>query len=264
MKSVIEFLNTVFGGPSWKGISAIATIGVVILTYLSLRRINKERKIQLNRESIEKVYQVLLRDFKNILGLNKIETMESIYPSYWKWEEIKEKEPYIAYQVPSDLYKKLNEFSRRVEDYEIIKDSFKKKFENLLIEIVKSKKVLDQDKFEKIEDVRYFEGVGPTYKNISIYQLFFHSKNLKEFLGKDNLKGKFLIYFFNPEGRKSEEIDEEKFNKIFNVVNNQGYLFDYHHLAQEEFQKLFDFYQKMKFLKNEIEKTILQLTKAEI
>lgn len=261
--NLIKFLNIIFGAPFWKGVAAVATTGVVILTFLSLRRMRQERKAQINREGIEKIYNIVFQDLKTILNLHKIELLESIYPANWKWEEVKNKEPYIAYQTPEELFKKLNKFSKEVEDYELLKDSLKEQFENLLTKIVESKEILDRNKFKKIEDIRYFEGTGLSYKNISIFQLFFHSKNLKEFLGKSDLKGKFVIYFFNSEGRKSKEINEEKFDKILNVINNRDYLFS-RYLSQEKFQKLFDFYQKINSLKDEIEEMILQLARTKI
>jgi len=253
-------LNFILGAPFWKGIASIATLGVVILTYLSLQKMRRDRKIQLNRELIDKVYKVLLQDLKIILNLCRIETLASIYPSNWKWIEIKEKEPYVAYQIPEKLYKKLNKFSEEVKNYEeTLRTSFKEKFEDLLTKIVISKGILLKDTFEKVEDVMYFEGVGTNYKAISIYQLFFHSKSLKEFLEQNELKGKFLMYFFNSQGRNRKDITEEDFNKIFKVVNNRKYIFKF--LSHEEFQQITGLYRNAKSLKKEVEKMILKLAK---
>lgn len=86
-----NLINTYLGAPFWKGIASIATLSVVILTYFSLKRFKKERRDQINREAIEKIYAPLLQDLKNILSFSKIETLEVISSSGWRWEKIKEK-----------------------------------------------------------------------------------------------------------------------------------------------------------------------------
>jgi len=260
---MINFLNSIFGAPFWTGIAAIATTGVVILTYLSLKRIRKERKAQLNRESIGKVYRVLLLDLKTILERYKIETLESIYPANWKWEEIREGDPYIAYQVPEKLHKNLNKFSDEAKNYEILRVSFKEKFENLLTEIVKNKEILPEKNFKKIEDIHYFE-IKPIDKHVNIYQLFFHHKNLKEFLNQDKLNGEFKIDFFDEQSKERESLSEEKFNKIFKIIENREYLFNTNRLPQKDFQKLKTLYQNVESLKDKIEKIIKKLSKEKI
>ena len=262
-----NFLNFIFGAPLWTGISAIATASMVYLTYSSLRAMKKEREAQINRETIEKIYSVLLKDLETILTLRKIENLESIYSSNWKWEEIKSHEQWLSYQIPEDLFQKLNELSEKVKDYEKLKDTFKEKFKNLLTEIVKSKEILPKeilDKVEQVEAITYWEGEGLDYKGVSIFDLFFWNKNLHEFLNETELKGKFLLDYFTSQGRQRKELNEEKFNEILNVVNNKKYIFNRHYLPKEDFHKLTVLHKEIKSLKKEIENVVSKLARSKI
>ncbi len=265
--SLNNFLNTFLGAPFWKGLGVIITTLMVFFTYWSLKTLRKERKIQLNREIVEKIYNVLLQDLKTIFSSRKIENLESIHPKNWKWEEIKRKEPWISYQISQHLFKKLNKFSQKVKDYEKIRISFREEFEKFLTKIVKSKKILSEeelDRLEKVETITYWEGEGSTWKSVSIFELFFYNKNIYEFFNTKKLKGKFLLdYFLYSQGRKRKELNEEEFNKIWQVVNNRDYAFS-RSLNLEAFQKIKEFYKEVKNLNEEIAEQIFQLTRERL
>jgi len=248
--------------PIWNALVAIGSIGVIFFSYYSIQQIKKERETQLNREIIEKIYKNLIQSLQKTLNLKKIENFQNIYPKWWKWEEIKEREPYLIHKIPSELYDEFNKYTEELKEYEKTRESFKKKFEETLVKIVKDKKILPEkllQKIKRVENVFYSQGHGPFCQLISLSEIFFSKTNLKEVLNGDQSKGKFFIDFATKRGLKREEINEERFIEIYQVISNYNYILQSQYLPPQLFRKLENFHKKTKSLKEKIENEISKL-----
>lgn len=156
-----------------------------------------------------------------------------------------------------------NKFSEKLGEYRSIRRAFKEKFEILLTRIIKGKEIFSNSaNIEKVENIRYFESkYGKIRKDVSVYQLFFHSENLEDFLSQSKINGKFLLDFLDAKRTKQEkQIDRKDFDKIYKVINNRKYIFD-GYLSQKDFQKIKDFHRTTRILKDRIRKTIPEVAK---
>jgi hypothetical protein len=262
-----KYFNAIFRESFWVSLSAIATATLAIFTWRSLKQSKKEKEIQIKREIIEKVYNIIFQNLKIILDGRKIENFENVYPNYWAWEEIKSSDPFIAYHylIPQNLFKELNEFSKKIKEYEKIRVSLRGSFEVILTEFVRQENILPEIKNNvvRIYNISYYEYNGLISKNISIFDVFFWNKNLS---CKEKLKGHFFIDYsvlMPDENHKRKEITVEDFYKISErVIQNRDYIIE--RLSQEEFKKINDVYNFAKHLKDEIEKIINLWTKERL
>ena len=110
-------LENILSSSMWTVVIALGTTFLALITYLTLRKLRRDRKVKMNKEIKDKIYEVYLEDLRHIqdsvavltLGPTRLSDSASKFissslPFGWQadvlwfcsWEAIKEEYPFLT------------------------------------------------------------------------------------------------------------------------------------------------------------------------
>ena len=234
-------LENILSSSMWTVVIALGTTLTALITYLTLRKLRRDRKAKINKEIKDKIYEVYFEDLRHIqnsvavltLGPTPLPDSASKFislslpvgtkadvPWLFSWETIKEKYPFLTKKakIKRKVKKDIEELAQHCEKFKssaiTLKDS--------LAEVYEEEEIKEIPELNNLEWVQFNSRLGYKYCT-SLLELIFLDKTFDQwwsdkvennpYLSSENIDGKFQA--------ESTKLDKQTFEKIYNAIKQR-------------------------------------------
>lgn len=234
-------LENILSSSMWTVVIAIGTTFLALITYLTLRKLRRDRKVKINKEIKDKIYEVYLEDLRHIEDSVAVLTLgptllpdsaskfiSSSLPFGWQadvpwfcsWETIKEEYPFLTNKakVKRKVKKDIEKLAEHCEKFKISAITSR----DSLFKIYREEETKKIPNLSSLEYVQFNSRLGGKY-SIRLLQLIFLDKTFDRwwsdkvknnpYLSSENIDGKFQA--------ESTKLDKQTFEKIYNAIEQR-------------------------------------------
>lgn len=225
----------------WSAGVAIGTAFLAFATYLTLRELRRDRKVKVNRQIKDKIYEVYLEDLRRIQDSVAVLTLgptpspdsaskfissslpfgvQADVPWFCSWETIKEKYPFLTKKakVKRKVKKDIEKLAEHCEKFKssaiTLRDS--------LFKIYREEETKEIPNLNSLEWIRFNSRLGGKY-SIRLLQLIFLDKTFDHWWS-DRVKSNPYLSSGNIDGKFQAEtikLDKKTFEKIYNAIRQR-------------------------------------------
>jgi len=135
-------LGNILSSSMWTVVIALGTTFLALVTYLTLRKLRRDRKAKINKEIKDKIYEVYLEDLRHIQDSVAVLTsgptplpdfaskfispplpfgVQADVPWFYSWETIKEKYPFLTKKakIKRKVKKHIEKLAEHCEKFKI-------------------------------------------------------------------------------------------------------------------------------------------------
>jgi len=241
LSEVLDFLRD----PLWKGIGSIASIIIIILTYLSLREYKlRERRIE-RREIFEKIIRPLIKDLEGIIS----DVPRGYLYNKWRWGIIKSENYYLVLRMNQRIREKIEKFDRdwkRFSNlYHQYYDKLNEIFHNEIVKFFNKPERKWSYKHPKYNARywTYYWKIGGKNFGVNFFELIYKNKTLKECIEESKNDPEILNKELEDLKCKIDpyEIDMDQFEEIANYIRKKIYenekFINYFKLTKQIYEK---------------------------
>lgn len=225
----------------WTVVIALGTAFLALITYLTLRKLRRDRKVKMNKEIKDKIYEVYLEDLRHIQDSVAVLTLgpaplsdsaskfispplpfgvQADVPWFYSWETIKEKYPFLTKKakIKRKVKKDIEKLAEHCEKFKIPAITSR----DSLFKIYREEETKKIPNLSSFEYVQFNSRLGGKY-SIRLLQLIFLDKTFDQwwsdkvknnsYLSSENIDGKFQA--------ESTKLDKQTFEKIYNAIKQR-------------------------------------------
>lgn len=221
-------LENILSSSMWSAGVAIGTIFLAFVTWLTLRELRKDRKVKVNREIKDKIYEPYLRELRHIkdsVGVLTLPTptrspngVQADIPWFSPSETIEEKYLFLAKKVKRKIKKDIEKLAEHCEKFK----GFAMTAHDSLLKIYREEETKEIPSLTSFEWIQFNSRMGHKY-SISLSELIFLDKTFDQwwsdkvqnnpYLSSENIDGKFQA--------ESIKLDKQTFEKIYNAIKQR-------------------------------------------
>ena len=234
-------LENILSSSMWTVVIALGTAFLALIAYLTLRKPRRDRKVKMNKEIKDKIYEVYLEDLGHIqdsvavltLGPTRLPDSASKFissslpfgwqadvPWFCSWETIKEEYPFLTNKakVKRKVKKHIEKLAEHCEKFKISAITSR----DSLFKIYREEETKKIPNLSSLEWIQFNSRLGGKY-SIRLLQLIFLDKTFDQwwsdkvqnnpYLSSENIDGKFEA--------QSIKLDKQTFEKIYNAIKQR-------------------------------------------
>ena len=234
-------LENILSSSMWTVVIALGTTLLALITYLTLRKLRRDRKAKINKEIKDKIYEVYLEDLRHIQNSVAVLTLgptsppdsaskfissslpfgvQADVPWFCSWETIKEKYPFLTKKakIKRKVKKDIEKLAEHCEEFKILAIALK----DSLFKIYRKEETKEIPNLSSLEWIQFNSRLGGKY-SIRLLQLIFLDKTFDQwwsdkvknnpYLSSENIDGKFQA--------ESIKLDKQTFEKTYDAIKQR-------------------------------------------
>ncbi len=178
-------LENILSSPMWSAGVPIGTIFLAFVTWLTLRELRKDRKVKVNREIKDKIYEPYLRELRHIkdsVGVLTLPTptrspngVQADIPWLSSLETIEEKYLFLAKKAKRKIKKDIEKLAEHCEKFK----GFAMTAHDFLLKIYREEETKEIPNLTSFEWIQFNSRMGHKY-SISLSELIFLDKTFDQ------------------------------------------------------------------------------------